>query len=138
MLVSHAHAHAHNVNIHIAIPRVDLGSSSVDPQRNSSGINLDPSYSSSSVSSSMHTFQCVVSITYNHDIWFKMAKDPHISYIPSNFCGTVKAFGPYPTPVDVHLSIRPIDKSSPVDYNAMMRENTSVLLQCLPSVKSPL
>ena len=118
MLKSHAHAHAHNVN--------------VDLQRNSSGNTLDPSYSTSSVSSSMYTFQCVVSITYNHDILLKMAKAPLISYIPSQFCGTVKAFGPYPTPIDVHLS------TSPVNYNAMMRENTSVLLWYLPRVKSPL
>ena len=125
MLKSHAHAHAHNVN--------------VDLQRNSSGNTLNPSYSTSSVSSSMYTFQCVVSITYNHDILLKMAKAPLISYIPSQFCGTVKAFGPYPTPIDVHLSTSPVDKSSPVDCNAMkMRENTSVLLWYLPSVKSPL
>ena len=61
MLKSPAHAHAHNVNIHVAI-HTSSRSWFFDPQRNSSGITSIPSYSSSSVSSSMYTFQCV-------DLW---------------------------------------------------------------------
>ena len=58
MLKSPAHAHAHNANIHVAI-HTSTRSWFFDPQRNSSGITSIPSYSSSSVSSSMYTFQCV-------------------------------------------------------------------------------
>ena len=67
-----------------------------------------------------------------------MARAPLISYIPSVFSGTVKAFAPYPTPIGVHLSTSPVDKSSPVNDNDMMRENTSNPLKFLPSVNAPL
>lgn len=107
-------------------------------KRNSSGFTLDPSNSSSAISSSMYTCQWVVSITYHQDMRCEMARAPLISYIPSMFCGTVKAFAPYPTPNIVHLSTSPVDKSSPVNYNDMMRENTSNPLQFLPSVETPL
>ena len=67
-----------------------------------------------------------------------MARAPLISYIPLIFSGTVRASAPYPTPIGVHLSTRPVDKSSPVNYNDMMRENTSNPSKFLPSVNAPL
>lgn len=75
------------------------------------------------------TCRCVVSITYHNDTLWQMATSPIISCIPSLLWKpSVKALGPYPTPIDTHLSTSPVDKSSPVGYNEMMREITSHLL----------
>lgn len=117
MLKAHAYAHAWPYVTLMptcrAKPRVDLGSWSVDE----SGQFLDPSYSSSSISSSMYTCQCVVSITYDHDMMCKMAKALFVYFIPSMLCGTVKSFKAYRTPIDVHLSTSSVDESSYVDVH---------------------
>ena len=116
------------------IQRVDLNSWSVDPQRTFIGVYPRP----------INPFICALVIDVHvsmsrvdnfssgHEV--QNGKSPSPFIYPLMFSGTVRASAPYPTPIGVHLSTRPVDKSSPVNYNDMMRENTSNPSKFLPSV----